>query len=143
MKMNDQLRGKFNQIALHGLVRMFRSLTIIVLLILVSVPSCAFVVEWNRTYGSALNGIADIKAVENGFILAGYTGTVYDSDAWVIRTDAEGSELWNITFGAGDIDMASSIQKVADGYIIARLYGGAFGDGWLIKIDFNGSLEWK
>jgi hypothetical protein len=118
-------------------------LLITFLLLSISLPSSAIIVEWNRTYGNVLSGIADVKVVDDGFILAGFIGEVYDSDAWIIRTDAEGNEIWNATFGDREIDVASSIQRTSDGFIIAGLYGGAFGDAWLIKVDFNGSLEWS
>jgi len=125
---------------LHQTINFFIKITVLVIFAIPTVSAMPYE-EWNRTYGSVLSGIADMKPADDGFILAGYTGEVYDSDAWIIRTDAEGNEVWNITFGGKEIDVASSIQKVADGYVIAGLYGGAFGDGWLIKIDFNGSME--
>ena len=76
-----------------------RNLIIVAFLLLTSIPSSAIVVEWGKTYGNAFSGIADVKAVDDGFILAGFTGNVYDSDAWIIRTDAQGNEVWNVTFG--------------------------------------------
>ena len=129
-------------LSLRQTINFFIKLAVLVLFA-VSIVSAMPYEEWNRTYGNALSSIADVKAVDDGFILAGFTGSTYDSDAWIIRTDAQGNEVWNVTFGGGEIDVASSIQKVADGYIIAGLYGGAFGDGWLVKIDFNGNLLWS
>ncbi|MDY6931496.1 MAG: hypothetical protein SVJ22_06250 [Halobacteriota archaeon] len=109
--------------------------------------------EWNRTYGGeyfdALISVQQTK--DGGYILAGHTdGENYGafvSDAWLIKTDSEGFEVWNRTFGGEKIDYAHCVQEVIDGgYILAGetdASGSGGSDAWLIKTDSEGFEEWN
>lgn len=114
----------------------------------VSVPPSE---EWNRTFGGT--GFDSANAVQQtfdgGYVLAGQT-YVSDGDAvWLIKTDANGNQQWNKTFGGRKtgVDSANSVQQTRDGgYIIA---GGQDSSpinhsskAWLIKTDANGNLQW-
>ncbi len=68
------------------------------------------------------------------------------SDAWLIKTDANGSEQWNKTFGGYYWETAYSVQQTQDGGYIFRghsLYFGSEGDAFLIKTDAIGNLLWS
>lgn len=99
--------------------------------------------EWYKTFG----GIASDRSLsvqqtsDSGYILAGATGV--DSfwtvgDAWLIKTDSNGDEMWNRTFGGINREEAWSVQQTSDGaYILAgytNSYGAGGDDAWLIKI---------
>ena len=97
--------------------------------------------QWNKTFGGI--GSEKAKSVwqtsDGGYILAGYT-TSYGSgstDAWLVKTDLNGNEQWNKTFGGTRSDRANSVQQTADGnYILAgetHSYGAGSADVWLIK----------
>jgi len=57
------------------------------------------------------------------------------------------SEIWNKTFGGTNRDEGRSAQQTTDGgYIVAGFtwsYGAGGADGWLIKTDENGKMEWN
>ena len=77
---------------------------------------------------------------DGGFVLAGetYSFGAGSRDAWLIKTDRLGNELWNITFGRTGYDVATSVQQTSDGgYILAGYtdsYGAGGFDAWLIKV---------
>ncbi len=79
---------------------------------------------WNRTFGGARNDtVFSVQQIsDGGYILAGETRSygAGDYDFWLIKTDANGKELWNMTFGGTGDDGAMSIHQTSDGgYIIA------------------------
>ena len=110
--------------------------------------------EWNRTFGGpGLDSVYSVKQSEDGeYLLAGSLESRGDlgaglSDAWLIKTDSNGTEEWNKTFGGADYDSLHCIQKTEDGgYILAggtSSFGAGFSDAWLIKTDSEGTEEWN
>jgi hypothetical protein len=63
----------------------------------------------------------------------------------MIKTDAEGNENWNRTFGGSGRDYARSVQQTSDGgYVLAgwaksRLHDDLC-DWWLLKVDADGNI---
>lgn len=110
--------------------------------------------EWNRTFGGPAYDCAySVQEAEDGsYVLAGYLEEreeieERDSDAWLIKTDSNGTEEWNKTFGGEKTDRAYSIQNTGDGgYLLAgytESFGAGASDAWLIKTDSNGTEEWN
>jgi len=107
---------------------------------------------WEKTFGGKYDDT--IRCVretnDESYILAGSTGTYGtgfgNEDYWLIKTDDDGNEMWNKTFGGGDWEYASSVRQTTDGgYIIAgwrESYDGNT-DAWLIKTDFEGNVIWE
>lgn len=103
--------------------------------------------QWKKTFGSPSIGMIanpyDFRSVElvsdGGYITAGWT-TYGDStsDAWLVKTDANGSLLWSKTFGGSNSDYAKAVKQTSDGgYILAghtNSYGAGDTDAWLIKV---------
>lgn len=114
-------------------------------------------VEWVKTFGGeSFNDEAyDVKLTKDGgFILAGMTRT-YGPDhyeaGWLIKTDSNGTEEWNQTYGEpGTLktDYSRSVQQTSDdGYVFAgstRSYN-VYDDSevWLVKTDENGYEEFN
>jgi len=104
---------------------------------------------WTRTYGGTYfdNGQSVRQTTDGGYIVAGYTGTIYQPswfDVYLIKTNATGDTLWTRFFGGRDWDFSYSVQQTTDsGYIIAG-YTDSFGAGradvYLIKTDANGNV---
>jgi len=62
------------------------------------------------------------------------------SDAWLIKTDADGNEQCNRTYGGKGDDYAYSVQQTSDGgYILAGKTYSNGSDAWLIKTDASGN----
>ncbi len=106
-------------------------------------------VQWAKTYG----GTNDDRAYsvqqtsDGGYIVAGYTvsfSTGWDTDIFLIKTDADGNIIWAKTYGGTGYDMASSVQQTSDGgYIVAgttNSFGVGSDDVFLIKTDANGNI---
>ena len=122
-------------------------------------------VGWNRTFGGAGEDMAYSvhQTSDGGYIFAGITSSfgTGGSDAWLIKTDSNGRELWSRTFGGTNSDQAESIHLTSDGgYILAgstasfssggggtNPYGtdpyAVNSDVWLIKTDSKGNMIWS
>lgn len=98
--------------------------------------------EWNRTYGYELDDEAYCIQMtsDGGYIIAG--GSTNSSglggwDFWLVKTDAVGNTLWDLTNGESSDDLLYSVQQTSDGgYIVAgstESYGAGREDFWLAK----------
>jgi len=107
--------------------------------------------QWNETYGGDKweEGNSIKKTDDGGFILAGDTMSysVGDYDAWLIKINENGEEIWNKSYGGIDTDAGRSVELTEDGgYIIAgetQSYGSGGTDIWIIKVNETGIEQWN
>ncbi|MCK4360095.1 MAG: T9SS type A sorting domain-containing protein, partial [Candidatus Cloacimonetes bacterium] len=107
--------------------------------------------EWNQTFGGIDSDQAYTvkQTTDGGFIVAGYTDSFGEGyhNCWIIKTDEEGNEEWNRTFGNYDSRCNYVQQTIDGGYILAGatwlFEANNYFDVWLIKTDKNGDEEWS
>ena len=106
---------------------------------------------WTKTFGGEnIDQGSDIISFENGgFMLLGST-TSYGNggaDIWIIKTDSNGNEEWNHSYGGGSDDYGQSILQTSDGGYIIRSVIESFGDGntavGLLRINSTGDELWS
>jgi len=109
--------------------------------------------KWEKLFGG--NKIDSPDHIEEtsdgGFIIAGDTKSYGrgDSDVWLIKTDENGNEIWNRTYGGRYGDGALYVEQTKDGgYIISGLTMSFSWEhyvpiGWIIKTDENGNEIWN
>jgi hypothetical protein len=109
--------------------------------------------EWNKTYGGIDAGHADVGLTvhldgDNGFVVSGSTGSfgLGEADFWLFKTDRDGNEIWNKTYGGAGGDISwSSCQTMDGGYIIVGqidTQGENEADVGVVKTDRDGNEIW-
>ena len=101
---------------------------------------------FSKTYGSEnMNEVGNsiLQNHDSSFVILGEI----DDDILLYKTDRGGNIEWQQSFGGSQKDEANHITKTSDGgYIISgttKSYGLGGSDIWLIKTDFNGSIDWN
>lgn len=104
---------------------------------------------WSRAFGGGGNEFATSlqKTDDGGYVITGITSSfgAGEKDLWLIKTDAQGKEEWDKTFGGSWDDGGFSVQQTADGGYIATGATGSSGPSkiWLVKTDGLGEKEWE
>jgi hypothetical protein len=107
-------------------------------------------VTWEKTFGGSADDMANdiIQTTDGGYAVVSttYSKGAGSNDAWFIKLDDKGNEVWDRAFGGSDWDGAYSlIQTKDDGYVIAAYTfskGAGDGDLWLLKLNSQGNLLW-
>ncbi len=80
------------------------------------------------------------RTADSGYVIIGYTAS-YGSggnDVWLVKTDMNGNEMWNLPIGSTGDDRGVSVQQTMDqGFIIAgrtNSFGSGNNDIWLLKL---------
>jgi hypothetical protein len=111
--------------------------------------------EWNRSYGGTeRDEIYSVVECRGGFTSGGYAltgctesyGAGY-SDYWLVRTDEDGTHMWNRTFGGGEWDTATVLVGCEiGGFALAgrtSSFGAGSSDCWLVRTNDYGFLLWN
>jgi hypothetical protein len=94
-------------------------------------------------------GIIVLPAVNGGYLFTGITRSfgAGDMDAWLVKTDESGTELWNKTFGGAGQDAGVYFRPTRDGGYIITGWTNSSGSGGtdvlVIKTDASGSELWN
>lgn len=129
--------------------------------------------QWSKTYGGSKDdlGQAVIQTADGGYAIVGYAmsddgdGSNNEGfhDNWILRLDANGSILWEQSFGFSGHDHCYDVVQTDDGGFffagfldVTQSNGeGNFGKGgnyltrhgvgefWGTKIDADGNLQWR
>jgi predicted secreted protein len=107
--------------------------------------------QWNKTYGGALDEISGemCQTTDGGYAMAGgtYSFGVGDSDFWLVKTDSSGNLQWNNTYGGADYDYGWSVVQTSDGgyalFGVTESFGVGGEDFWLVKTDSSGNMQWN
>ena len=104
---------------------------------------------WTRTFGgTGEDKASSVLALSDGFIVAGWTffASPQTYDAFLLRTDVAGNQLWMRTFGGTNDDKVTSARvgigwRLPDGRV-HRLAGAGNYDLWLLRTDAAGETLW-
>ncbi|NIO11741.1 MAG: hypothetical protein GTO40_28450, partial [Deltaproteobacteria bacterium] len=123
--------------------------------------------QWVRSYaregGDAYDCYsfsAGIQTADDGFLLAGSITNSYSENtifsSWLVKTDAAGNKQWSGSIGdLYDSSQLNAISQTADGGFVLvgqhltfvswpnSWYGYYINDGWLVKLNSNGGVEWE
>lgn len=124
---------------------------------------------WQKSFGGSNDeGAHSIQqTTDGGYIIAGecfsndgdvtghhdclyYYGC---SDYWIMKIDANGSLIWQKSYGGTESDYAYCIQQTMDGgYIVGGttysndgdvLLNHGLSDYWILKLDSTGEMQWQ
>ena len=107
---------------------------------------------WEKLFGGNKNeySMGLRQTNDGGYIITGITESYTPQDnyhLWLIKTDENGIEQWNKTYGKDDyFSEGERVCQTEDGGFIVTGSTWAlneWGDIFVVKTDFNGNLEWE
>jgi len=96
---------------------------------------------WENHYGKADDDQGrSVVPTGDGYVVTGYTSSIgnFYKDVYILKTDLNGSPVWNRTYGGSDMDEGNAIVQTDYGYAVAGYsctYGIYTADFCLLKID--------
>jgi hypothetical protein len=105
---------------------------------------------WQKIIGGEdLNKLFSAIATPDGFVLFGltYSNANGESNAWVVKLNANGNVVWDKTYGNATYTTATAGALAPDGNYIVAGYTNSRGDNnydfLLMQIDPNGNMIWN
>ncbi|NQU28836.1 MAG: T9SS type A sorting domain-containing protein, partial [Candidatus Marinimicrobia bacterium] len=98
--------------------------------------------EWINYYGGDEydRAYSIIETQDDGYLFTGYSSSYGDgdSDAWLVKTDSQGNEELNQTYGGSGSDNGRSVLQTSMGDYVVAGYSTSFGNGsadfYLLKV---------
>lgn len=115
-------------------------------------------IVWENSFGGTEVDfpVSGYLATDGSYVFAGsafsnngdVSGNHGNRDFWFINVDNTGNLLWQKCIGGNHNDRIFSLSNTSDGGYIAAghsplLSGSWEPDMWLVKLDFNGNIEWQ
>ena len=112
------------------------------------------IVEWERTFGGIHDDWAHSvqQTSDGGFVLAGGTEGVSspayapEYDFYMVRTTANGTELWSRSFGGPDREVATAVREAANGgYLLvgsSNIWGEGIYSAYVVSTMVSGEAIW-
>jgi predicted secreted protein len=106
---------------------------------------------WTKTFGGWTDdyGYSVRQTSDGGYIIVGETDSYGggNGDAYLIKTDVSGTQVWTRTFGGANSDAGYSVQQTPDGgYILVGQTSSYVdvdsGDVYVVKTDASGNQVW-
>jgi len=105
---------------------------------------------WSKTYGGNGDdfGYSVIEENDGSYLVAGMTKSSgdFNGDAWLLKIDSNGNEVWRRLYGGTDIDLVRHLTRTSDGYAMignTTSYGSGNNDIFVIKVDYEGIQQWS
>lgn len=75
-------------------------------------------VLWNRTFGGAWSdgAFAVVQSNDGGIVMAGFSSSYsanHTEDVYLVKTDAQGNQMWSRTIGTDLDDIATDIKQTS------------------------------
>ncbi|MFD0863394.1 hypothetical protein ACFQ1M_14360 [Sungkyunkwania multivorans] len=120
--------------------------------------------DWAKTIGGTREDVAEDVLItsDSGIAIFGTTKSIdgdiidhqsEDNDFWLAKFSADGSLLWNKTYGGSSEDSGKAVIQTSDGGFAAVGFSrstdgdvagnNGFYDKWVIKVDASGELQWQ
>jgi hypothetical protein len=114
--------------------------------------------QWDKIFDGPNYEYAPAKGCcqtsDGGYIMCGASGAtspsgIGNNDLWIIKTNAQGTLVWDKTFGGSGNERCYAMSVTDDGgyvFCVCKDIGSDSGtkeDIWLIKTDNKGNAEWK
>ncbi|MCG8574760.1 MAG: T9SS type A sorting domain-containing protein [Flavobacteriales bacterium] len=106
--------------------------------------------KWSHNYGGPGTewGQALVLTIDSSFALTGYTNSYGEGgfDFYLVRAAADGTPLWEKTYGGSDWDRAYDLVQLPDsGFVMVGetySFGNGLQKGYMVRTDKNGDTLW-